>query len=167
MDFSTRPRPRRGPGDVALLAFAGALFLGAAWNAMSARAERDRVQAAAAEARDALAAAQARLRGLGSRPAESDRLATRLEMTGEAGPLRILAELTPLLPQGARLRSASFDYGDGVAVGLDVETRSALDWDELLERLSRATRFENVRPGPEKRADGMRTSLRLDWREIP
>lgn len=164
MDFSTRPTTRQAPGDIVLVGLAGVLLAAAAWNAVESRSERERVHTALAEVQADVLSTQARLRTLGARRlGEGERLASRQELTGEAPPPRLLAEITALLPEGVRLRSATFAYAEAVAVDLDIEARSAASWDDFLERLSRSTAFTEVRPGQEERDGEIRTVVRMTW----
>jgi hypothetical protein len=168
MDFSTHPRIRHGVADLALLGVAVLLLGVAVWQALASHAELARVNTALAGVEAERGAAQARLRSLAAnRSGEQDRLATRQELTADASPPRILAEITALLPAGVRLRSASFAYGDVVAIDLEVEAQAAAAWDELLERLSGSARFEAVRPGQEQRDGEMRSTIHMAWRGEP
>ncbi len=164
MDFSSRPRARQAKGDIAVLAIAGLVLAAATWDAVSARREREVVRAALAQVQTEVASAQARLRSLGTRRGgDSERLASRQELTTDAPPPRLLAEITALLPEGVRLRSASFVYGDAVEVALDVEARSPASWDDFLERLSRSRSFTSVRPAQEQRDGAVRSGVRMTW----
>lgn len=164
MDFSTRPRARRAPADVALVAVAGLALVAASWDAWAARREREHVRSSLAEVQGEVAAAQGRLRSLGARRGgDGERLVTRQELTTDAPPRRLLADITALLPEGVRLRSASFVYKDVVEVDLDVEARSPAAWDDFLERLSRSSSFTAVRPAQEQRDGEMRSAVRMTW----
>jgi hypothetical protein len=168
MDFSTRPRRRTRFADGALVAAAGVLLLSAGWSALASRAERGRVRSALAEVQTELNAAQSRLLALGvRRGGETERLASRIELTATAAPPRLLREITALLPEGVRLRSVSIDYGEVAAVALDVEARSPASWDDFLERLVRSERFEAVRPGQERREGEIRSAIHMNWRGGP
>ena len=165
MDFRTRRNSGRTLAEAILLGFAGLALAVSAVSALRARGELGRVRAGLGEVRAELASAQARLRSLGARRSgESDRLASRLELTAEAPPARLLAEITALLPEQVRLRSVKLGYGDVVAIDLDVEARSAAAWDEFLERLSRSQHFTSVRPGEEQRDGEVRAGVRMTWR---
>lgn len=164
MDFSTRPRVRHSAGDLALVGIGLVVLAAAAWNAVATRAERGRVNAALGEVQADTAAIQSRLRSLGARRVgEGERLATRQELTSDAPPERLLAEVTALLPEGVRLTSASFVYGESVGVELNVEARSAALWDELLDRLAASKVFTAVRPGQEQRDGEIRAAVRMTW----
>lgn len=164
MDFRTRRGSSRTLADGILVGLAGLALAASAWSALRSRGELGSVRAALGEVRAEVASAQARLRSLTAhRSTEGERLASRLELTAQAPPTRLLAEITSLLPEQVRLRSVSFGYGEVVAVDLEVEARSAAAWDEFLDRLSRSRRFSSVRPGEEQRDGEVHASLRMTW----
>lgn len=165
MDFRTCRDTRRTLADAILLGLAGLALAVSAWSTLRARSELGSVRATLGEVQAEVASGQARLRSLGARRSgESERLASRLELTAEAPPARLLAEITTLLPEQVRLRSVNFGYGDVVMVDLEVEARTAAAWDEFLDRLSRSPNFSSVRPGEEQRDGEVRAGVRMAWR---
>ena len=165
MDFRTRRESRRTLAEVILVGLAGLALAAAAWGGLRARGELGSVRAALTEVQGEVASARVRLRSLGvPRVGEGERLASRLELTSEAPPARILAEITALLPEQVRLRAVNFGYGDVVAVDLEVEARTAAAWDEFLDRLSRSPHFASLRPGAEQRDGEIRAGVRMTWR---
>jgi hypothetical protein len=165
MDFSTRPRRRMRPADLALLA-AGILAAGsaahAAWSASSElRHRREEVEAAR---RDAAAAAEKARALEASRPSSGDTLMTQAEFTLAAPPPRIVADLSALLPPDVRLLSLMLTYRDRLEVDARVSARQAAAYDELLARLGRSPLFEDVVPGPESREGELLASVRMRYR---
>jgi len=164
MDFRTRRDSRLAVADAILLGLAGLALATSVWSALRAHGELGSVRAALSAVQAEVASAQARLRSLAAhRSGEGERLAARQELTVEAPPTRLLAEVTALLPEQVRLRSVNLGYGDVVLVDLEVEARTAAAWDELLERLSRSRHFSSVRPGEEQRDGEVRAAVRMTW----
>jgi hypothetical protein len=165
MDLSSRPRQRTRAVDRVFLAVAGAVFVGAALNAVRARDAASQAQRAASEAERVSSAAEERIRSLLPRgPGEAERLAARVELNAIAPLPRVLADLTGLLPDDVRLRSLNVAYGDDVTLEAAVEARTLEAWDVFLDRLAASRRFESLSPGPERREGEIRATLRMVYR---
>jgi Tfp pilus assembly protein PilN len=166
-DFSTR-RAARGSrrGEPLLFALCLALFVGAAYEAWGARREQDAAAAAHTQLASELQEARGRATKLERRSRDGvDALAVQAQLSRQAGPVRVLAELTRLLPDDTRLESVSFSYGTRLDVDVTVVARNPAAYDLLVARLQDAPRFATVLPGSELREGEMRASLHLTWSE--
>lgn len=165
-DFSTQRRPPRIDGlTLLLLVVAGVALAATAYEALEARAEAARSQAAVRALRDTLVQERTRLEAVGSRRREgAATLFTQAALTAEAPPPRVLAELSSLLPADARLENVTLGYGARLEIELQVAARDARAYDRLLERLSESPLFEDVLPGAESREGEVRAGVRLAWR---
>lgn len=165
MDFSTRPRRRLRPADLALLGaaiLAAGFAAQAAWSASGElRHRRHEVE----ELRREAEAAAEKLRALESnRPPAGDTLMSQAEFTVAAPPPRIVGDLSALLPPDVRLLSLMLTYRDRLEVDARVSARRAGAYDELLARLGRSPLFEDVVPGPESRDGELLASVRMRYR---
>jgi Tfp pilus assembly protein PilN len=156
-DFSTAARSRslRTWDRIALAA--GVLAVGL----VALAAQRARGEAAEAGAR--LAQAQAELQRLEARRAT---LAVRRTTGGadtSSSPARVVAAIAAALPADARLERLAIDYSRGVAIEMQVVTRSPAAWDRLLERLERSPELREVAPGPESRAGEVHSVVHARW----
>jgi len=159
-DFSTAPRPspRRTWERIALalgvLAVAG----------VGLAAQRARGEAASAVAR--LAQTQAEVDRLtAQRSALAARRAAGVGAGADAAssPARVVAAIAAALPPDARLERLAIDYSRGIAIEMQVVTRSPSAWDRLLEALERSPQFREVAPGPESRAGEVRSVVHARW----
>lgn len=165
-DFGSRAA-RRGTAVSAervwLLVGAGLLLLAlaASW---SARSRLELVRAAAADAGAAARDARARVAAArASQDPAAQALAERARLSTTAAPPRVLRELQELMPGAVRLEHVALSYGDQLELELRVAARSALDYDALLERLSRAQTFLLSSTGPENREGEVHALIRLRW----
>lgn len=157
-DFSTAPRPStlRTWERIALaLGLLAAGFVALA-------AQRARGEAVAASA--GLAQAQGELDRLEARRSA---LVARRASAGGAGasssPARVVAAIAAALPADARLERLAIDYTRGIAIEMQVETRSPSAWDRLLEQLEKAGELREVAPGPESRSGEVRSFVHARW----
>lgn len=158
-DFSSSRRPSRAPAweRVAVAACALVALTAAALSYHAreeARAAAGRLSAVSREvdtAKVRVAAARERASGATALAAE------------DAPPARIVAEIAALLPDAARLERLEIDYRRGGLLELAVVARDAAAWDLLLQRLEATPHLREVQPGPESRADEVRSTLRARW----
>lgn len=169
-DFSTRPGPPRAPAWQTWALALAALLL--AWSTVAA------TQASRAGWADAarLAGLRREVEGLRARAssletrqrgAAGETLTAQLVLTAEAGPERVLAELSDLLPADVRLERVSFAYGARLGIEAQVVARRPPAYDVFLERLAGSPLFADVAPGAEARENEMRSSLSMSYRRLP
>jgi hypothetical protein len=163
-DFSRHAR-RAGLSswDRGLLAAAVALFVLSGYVAGRAQsavvAARTRLEAVRRESEGA----RDRLRALESRSGKEEGLASRILLTAEAPPPRIVADLAALVPADVRLDSVGLAYGRGVELELQVVARRAQAYDLFLRRLAESPRISAVSPGTENRDGEVRASVRATY----
>lgn len=164
-DFSTRRRQRApGPSDLALLAVALMALFAASSAAWGAWADLSRVRGATERAQDELDAARAHARALQSRGGRAeDTLASRMVLTREAPPPRVLSDLTALLPADVRVVDLALDYGIRLELRLRLEARGTAAYDLFLKRLAESGRFSDVLPGDETRDAEVRATVRMTY----
>jgi hypothetical protein len=164
-DFSTRPRDPAGSRLALLLVVAGAVLLaGSVAHAVRAVAAREAAQQERDRARREVEAETARLRAREGAGGSGTILQRQAELTAGAAPPRVIADLAPLLPPGARVKQLVLDYGNRLELDLRVEARTPADYDRLLEALGGAARFESVLPGSESREGVIDSSVRAVYR---
>lgn len=168
-DFSSRAAARRAaPGprlsDSVFLMLAGGALVVALLLAFTAGRTRDLARAAEVQARREADAARARLRALAPPSDPSQRLAEWRARTGARASLaRVLADVEPALSADTRLERVTVDYGEHVAVALDVVARAARDYDRFVERLAALPAFADVTTGPEQRDGEVRAQVRARY----
>jgi hypothetical protein len=129
------------------------------------------VALAAVRTRDEAAAAVARL---AQTQGEVDRQSARLSALADrraapggaatsSSPARVVAAIAAALPPDARLERLAIDYVRGIAIDMQVVTRSPSAWDRLLERLESSPQLREVAPGPESRQGEVRSVVRARW----
>jgi len=164
-DFRTGVRsPRSSLASGFALGVAVTALLLAAGDAVRAARARDEARARALLARGELAPLRARLR---EREAASIRDATlrhRAELTAEAAPPRVIADLAELLPPDARVGRLDLHYDDRLELDFRVEARTPAAYDRLLEAFAASGRVEAVVPGPETREGEVQASLKAIYR---
>ena len=169
-DFSSRAgtAPRSSRRDTLALAVAAALALAAGAEAWQAQRESRESTASLDALRADLEATRERLRTLqGTKRAGSDALASRIVLSAEAPPARVLAELTALLPPDVRLDGLSLVYGAKLQVEARVVARRPAGYDQLVERLAGSRLFGDVVPGPESREPDLHSTLHMVYRPVP
>jgi Tfp pilus assembly protein PilN len=169
-DFSTRAGPSQ-PGrgrEIALLAVAALVFLASGFSAFRAGAEARAAGAYLAGLRGEIEQERARLRALeGRQRSGGSVLTSKLVLTAEAPPARVLADLAVLLPPDVRLDSLALSYGARLEIEAQAVARRPASYDLFLERLSASPLFGEILPGSEARAAGMRGTLRMVYRRLP
>lgn len=164
-DFRTRSPEPAGVRLARLLAFAGALVLaGSVAHAVRARAARETAEQERERERREAEGLRARLRARERSPDGGSVLQRQAELTAIASPPRVIADLAPLLPPGARVRQLVLDYGKRLELELRVEARSPHDYDRLLEALGGAARLESLIPGAESREGIVDSSVKAVYR---
>lgn len=169
-DFSTRhdasqPGRRR---QTLLLAVAALLFAASALSASRAWSEARASAASLAGLRRAVEQDRSRLRALEARRRSGGNLLTsKLVLTAEAPPARVLAEITELMPPDVRLESVAFVYGTQLEIEAQAVARRPASYDLFLERLAGSQRFGEILPGPELREGEMRGALRMTYSRLP
>jgi hypothetical protein len=171
-DFSSRAarRAAHGPRQPARawLWLAGGALAVALLMAFTAARTRDLARVAEAQARRAADAGRARLRGLPQSNDPSRRLLEwRVQGGAHASLAHVLAALEPALSSDARLERITVDYGEHIAVSLDVVARGARDYDRFVERLAALPAFADVATGPENRDGEVRAQVRARYRTVP
>jgi len=169
-DFSTRAEVLRPGGrwEPLLLGIAALLFVASASSAYSTRSEARASQAYLAGLRREVEQDRSRLRALEARRRSGGNLLTsKLVLTAEAPPARVLAELTELLPPDVRLESVTFAYGSRLEIEAQAVARRPASYDLFLERLAGSPSFGEILPGPEAREGEMRGSLRMTYQRLP
>ena len=164
-DFSTRSRDEAGRHLNRFLVVAGVVLLaGSAAHAVRARAAREAALQDLARERREADAQRARLRQ-GERARESgSTLQRQAELTASAAPPRVIADLAPLLPPGARVKDLVLDYGNRLELDLRVEARTPADYDRLLEALGSSPRLFGLLPGAESREGEVNSSVKAVYR---
>lgn len=165
-DFSTRPSRRApAPADLALLAGAVLALLLAGHAAWSGGAGLRRATGDVERARLEVETAGRRARELEARKGRAeDTLVSRLLLTQDAPPPRVLADLAALLPDAVRIVRLTLDYGNRLEVDVRVRARSASAYDLFLKRLSDSPLFADVVPGEESRDAEVQASLKMTYR---
>ena len=166
-DFSTRAAPQAGLAryEPLLLGIASLLFLASAASASRSWAEARSSAAYLDGLRGELQQERDRLRELESkRRAGASLMTSKLALTAEAPPARVLAQLSALLPSDVRLDSVTFQYGERLEIDAVAVARRPASYDVFLERLSASPLFGEIQPGPEARQGEMRGSLRLVYK---
>jgi len=169
-DFSTRAEAkRRGERwEPLLLGLAALLFVASALSAYSNSREARASEAYLAGLRHELEQDRSRLRALESRRRSGGNLLTsKLVLTAEAPPARVLAELTELLPPDVRLESVALAYGARLEIEALAVARRPASYDLFLERLAASASFGEILPGPEAREGEMRGSLKMTYKRLP
>jgi Tfp pilus assembly protein PilN len=169
-DFSTRAAGHRGIAryEPLLLAIAAVLFLVSAASASRSWAEARSSQLYLDGLRGELQQERDRLRALEStRRAGASLMTSKLALTVEAPPARVLAQLSALLPPDVRLDSVTFSYGERLDIEAVAVARRPASYDVLLERLSASPLFGEIQPGPEARQGEMRGFLRFVYKGVP
>ncbi len=163
-DFSRHPR-RVGLSswDGGLLVAAVALFALSGFVAGRAQSAVVAARRRLEEVRRDSEAARERLRGLESRSGKEEGLASRVLLTAEAPPPRVVADLAALVPPDVRLDGVGLAYGRGVELDLQVVARRAQAYDLFLKRLAEAPRISAVSPGTENRDGEVRASVRATY----
>ena len=164
-DFRTRARAPRSPllVRVALGVAVTALLLAASDAVRAARA-RDEAREQELRARGEVEPLRARLRAREGASSRDATLRHRAELTTEAAPPRVIADLAALLPADARVGRLDLHYGDRLELDFGVEARTPAAYDRLLEALAASGRVEAVVPGPETREGAVEASLRAIYR---
>lgn len=170
-DFSTRPQPpRASPGDLALLVVGIAAFVLAAGTAYRATAAARRAQATTAALRAELARGDGLVKKMEALRGDADEnLASRVLLTLDAPPSRVLAELERHVPRDVHFSAMTLSYGPRLDIGLTVVARSGRAYDSMLERLIESGHFVDLRPGSEGRDGEIDARLSLTYQpfEIP
>jgi Tfp pilus assembly protein PilN len=169
-DFSTRATPRRGLArfEPLLLAVAAVVLLASVTSASRSWAEARSSSRYLDGLRAELQRERDRLRELESRRrAGASVMTSKLALTAEAPPARVLAQLSGLLPPDVRLDSVGFTYGERLEIEAVAVARRPSSYDLLLERLSASPLFGEIQPGPEARQGEMRGSLRFVYKGAP
>ena len=169
-DFSTRAEGRRAASRAEpwLLAAAALLFAASAASASRSWSEARASEASLGALRAELETDRARLRALeAKRGAGGDLAASRLTLTAEAPPGRVLAQLAELLPPDVRLESVAFTYGARLEIEAQAVARRPAAYDLLLERLTASPLFGEVQPGAETREAEMKGTLRFVYARLP
>jgi len=162
-DFSTRPVPRSGLPDLALVTLAAALLAVAGAVTLTTRRDLGEARRAVEEARREPAAGR-RAEARDGRASSLQGLAAQALSTVEAPPPRILADLAALMPADVRLNRVTLTYGEGVSVELAVVAREAASYDRFLERLAASPRFTDILPGAESREGAISAPIRMRYR---
>jgi hypothetical protein len=164
-DFSRHPQ-RAGLSfwDAGLLAAAVALFALSGYAAGRAQSAVEAARSRLEEARRDSEGARDRLRALESRSGKEEGLASRVLLTAEAPPPRVVADLAALVPKDVRLDGVGLAYGRGVELELQVVARRAPAYDLFLKRLAESPRISAVSPGTENRDGEVRASVRATYR---
>ena len=165
-DFSTRGRDRETrTGELAFLAFRAGLLPGVA----SSRARGANLRRAEAISRGPAARRVAVAPGprREARKGPDACWSARASFTAESPPPRVLADLETLLPPDVRLLALSLDYGERLALRLQVAARRAASYDLFLQRLQESPLFTDVRPGEEVRDGGVRAQVEAAYRPRP
>ena len=166
-DFSTRRhigRPRLV--DLLLLAF-GLTALG--WSALaasSARRDLETVRAAVQQFHASAGEEEKRVRELEDRRHDrTDPLARQAVQTLASPPPRILADLEPTVPAGARLEALTLTYGhEAVELELTLLARTPETYDDFVARVERSGLFGDLAFGSENRTGEMKVTLRARYR---
>lgn len=169
-DFSTRARAGRPltSAEPLLFALAALLFVASAVSASRAWSEARASETYLEGLRAALQQDRARLRALqAQRGAGGSLLTSRLVLTAEAPPARVLTELAELLPPDVRLDSLALSYGAKLEIEAQTVARRPPAYDLFLERLSGSPLFGEIQPGSESREGEMRGTLRFTYRRLP
>lgn len=164
-DFSTRARQGADARLARLLALAGALLLaGSVAHAVRAVAAREAAQQERERERREAEGQRARLRSRERSPDGGSVLQRQAELTARAAPPRVIADIAPLLPPGARVKQLVLDYGKRLELDLRVEARTPAEYDRLLEALGGTPRLEDLIPGTESREGIVESSVRAVYR---
>ena len=167
-DFSSRPRRRPpAPADVGLVGIGLVVVVLAGYVTGTAWADFKRARRQVDAVRRDTQAAQERLRSLEARSAPTAALANQALLSTDAPPPRVLADLALLMPPDVRLQAIGLDYGDAVAVNVQVAARSGGAYDAFLQRLEGSPLFDEVIPGEESRDGGVTASVQVRYRGGP
>jgi len=163
-DFSGHPR-RAGLSlkEWGLLAAALAVLALSASAAARARAAVGAATLRLEQVRHESEATRDRLRALEARSGREEGLASRVLLTLEAPPPRVMADLAALLPPDVRLDGVALSYGRGLELELEVVARRAQAYDLFLKRLEESPRMSAVSPGAENRDGEARASVRATY----
>jgi len=166
-DFSTQPRGRAGSlRDVLLVAAAGLAGLFAVREAWSARREVADARSVLSAVREETRSAEARIRAASPRQSGTAGalLLSRVLLTADAPPPRVLADLAVLLPADVRLLDFSLAYGERLDVDMRVEAKEAAAYDAFLERVQASPLFADLVPGAENRDGAVTATLHATYR---
>ncbi len=164
-DFSTRPRPETGLRLTRLLVAAGAVLLaGSVGHAVRAAAQREAAQLERDHERREVESRRARLGTLERASGAGSTAERQAALTARAAPPRVIADLAPLLPAGARVKQLEIVYGDRIELALRVEARTPVDYDRLLAALGASARLFGLLPGSELREGVVDSSVGAVYR---
>ena len=169
-DFSTRvdTRPPGRRREELLLAAAALVFMASALSAFQAWSEARTTDAYLAGLRREVEQDRERLRALEARRRSGGNLLTsKLVLTAEAPPARVLAEISALMPPDVRLENVTLAYGARLEIEAQTVARRPASYDLFLERLAGSPLFGEILPGPEMREGEMRGTLRMTYRRLP
>jgi hypothetical protein len=164
-DFSTRGRrPETQTGDLAFLGVSGLAFVLALASAAGAWSDLRRADADLKKARNEAEAVALQVRTHEASKGPNAVLSARALLTAEVPPPRVLADLEALLPPDVRLLALTLDYGERLALSLQVSARRAASYDLFVQRLQESPLFTDVRPGEEVRDGGVRAQVQAAYR---
>ena len=164
-DFSTRGRdPEARTADLAFLGVSALALSLAVASAAGAWRDLRRAELDLEKARSETEAVSLQARAHEARKGPDAVLSARALLTAESPPPRVLADLETLLPADVRLLALSLDYGERLALRLQVAARRAASYDLFLQRLQESPLFTDVRPGEEVRDGGVRAQVEAAYR---
>jgi hypothetical protein len=167
-DFSTRGRIRETrTGELAFLGVSALAFCLAVASAAGAWRGLRRMEADLERTRGETESLSLQARAREARKGPDAVLSARALLTAESPPPRVLADLEALLPPDVRLIVLSLDYGERLALRLQVAARRAASYDLFLQRLQESPLFTDVRPGEEVRDGGVRAQVEAAYRSRP
>jgi NAD(P)-dependent dehydrogenase (short-subunit alcohol dehydrogenase family) len=141
-----------------------AALLLAAGDAVRAARAREEAREQALHARSELEPLRARLHAREGASRRDSTLRHQAELTAEAAPPRVIADLAALLPADARVGRLELHYGNRLELDFRVETRTPAAYDRLLEALAASGRLEAVVPGAETREGEVHASMSAVYR---
>jgi len=164
-DFSTRGRsPAARGGELAFLGVSAVALVLAVASAAGAWRDMRRAQENLDRARNETESLSFQSRAQEARKGPDAVLSARALLTAESPPPRVLADLETLLPPDVRLLGLSLEYGERLALRLQVAARRAASYDLFLQRLQESPLFTDVRPGEEVRDVGVRAQVEAAYR---
>lgn len=163
-DFSSRRRPRSArPADAGLLAIAGLLLALSVYATGSAWADARHARASLDEVRQAIAAADQRIKELQGSAAAEGAVGARAMWSVEAPPPRVVGALAEILPPDVRLETLVLAYGAQLEIQMTLTARTARDYDRFLRALEASAVFDRIVLGEETRTDAVRASVRARY----
>ena len=167
-DFSTRGRPAETrSGELAFLGVSALALVLAVTSAAGAWRDLRRAQEDLERTRHETESLALQARAHEDRKGPDAVLSARALLTAESPPPRVLADLETLLPADVRLLGLNMEYGERLALRLQVAARRAASYDLFLQRLQDSPLYTDVRPGEEVRDGGVRAQVEAAYRTGP